>query len=261
MTDAVVLVAAAAVLLVMLATSVVATARRDVSIVDIVWGLAFAVVAMVSLVVGDGALSRRVLLAVLVGTWGLRLAGYLAWRNRGQGEDRRYQRMRRHHGDRFWLVSLATIFLLQGALVLVVSLPVSLSAGATEPAGLGPLAVVGTLVWLIGLAFEAGGDWQLARFKADPANEGEVMDQGLWAWTRHPNYFGDFCVWWGIFLVAAETAAGRWGIVGPIVMTAFLLKVSGVALLERDIGRRRPGYAAYAERTSAFLPRPPKRGA
>lgn len=259
MTGTVVAVAAVAVLLLTLATWVVGTARRDVSIVDIVWGPAFAVVAAVALVVGGGASSRRILLAVLVGVWGIRLGGYLAWRNLGHGEDRRYQQMRRRHGDRFWFVSLATVFLLQGLLVLVVSLPVSLSAGAREPTGLGPLALVGALLWLAGLAFEAGGDWQLARFKADPANEGEVMDRGLWAWTRHPNYFGDFCVWWGAFLVAAETGGGRWGVVGPLVMTVFLLKVSGVALLERDIGRRRPGYAAYAERTSAFFPWPPKR--
>ena len=108
------------------------------------------------------------------------------------------------------------------------------------------------------MVFETGGDLQLARFKADPANEGQVMDRGLWRYTRHPNYFGDFCIWWGIFLVGAETVPGRWGVVGPVVMTVFLLKVSGVAMLERDIGRRRPKYADYIERTSAFFPRPPK---
>lgn len=258
MTGTVALASAGAVLVVMLLTWAVATARRDVSIVDIVWGPAFAVVAVVGLVVGEGAGSRRVLLAVLVGVWGLRLGGYLAWRNLGHGEDRRYQRMRRHHAPHFWIVSLATVFLLQGVLVLVVSLPVQLAAGAVEPTGLGPLAALGTVLWLVGLAFEAVGDAQLARFKADPDNEGQVMDRGLWSWTRHPNYFGDACVWWGLFLVAAETGAGRWGVVGPLAMTVLLLRVSGVALLEKDIGRRRPGYAAYAERTSAFLPRPPR---
>lgn len=259
MTGTVVASSAAAVLVLMLVTWAVGTARHDVSIVDIVWGLGFAVVATVAFVVGDGSGARRGLLLAMVGLWGLRLAGYLAWRNLGHGEDRRYQKMRRHHGEHFWLVSLGTVFLLQGALMLVVSLPVQLAAGAAEPAGLGPLAALGVAVWLVGLVFEVGGDLQLARFKADPANEGEVMDRGLWAWTRHPNYFGDFCVWWGVFLVAAETGAGRWGVIGPIVMTVFLLRVSGVALLERDIGTRRPGYAAYAARTSAFVPRPPRR--
>jgi steroid 5-alpha reductase family enzyme len=144
-------------------------------------------------------------------------------------------------------------------LMLVVSTPVWLAADVDRPQGLGPLALVGVLVWLVGFAFEGGGDLQLARFKADPANEGQVMDRGFWRYTRHPNYFGDVCVWWGIWLVAAETGPGRWGIVGPVVMTVFLLRVSGVALLERDIGTRRPEYADYVERTSAFFPKPPRR--
>jgi len=257
---AVITTAVAAVALLMVSTWIVATIRRDVSVVDIVWGLGFAVVAVCSLVVGDGAAARRVLLAVLVGVWGLRLAGYLAWRNLGHGEDRRYRKMRDARGPWFWLISLATVFGLQGLLMVVVALPVQLSAGAEDPRRLGPLAAVGAGLWLVGLVFEAGGDLQLARFKADPVNEGKVMDRGFWRYTRHPNYFGDVCVWWGIFLVAAETAPGRWGVAGPILMTVFLLRVSGVSLLERDIGERRPAYAAYIERTSAFLPRPPRDG-
>jgi steroid 5-alpha reductase family enzyme len=243
----------------MLATWAISVALRDVSIVDIVWGLGFVVVAVASLLVGDAPGSRRLLLAGLVGIWGIRLALHLAVRNLGHGEDRRYQRMRRHHGPWFWLISLGTVFGLQGALMLVVSLPVSLSAGADGPEALGPLAVLGTVVWLVGFVFEAGGDLQLTRFKADPDNEGKVMDRGFWRYTRHPNYFGDFCVWWGIWLVAAETVPGRWGVVGPVVMTLFLLKVSGVAMLERDITERRPKYADYIERTSAFFPLPPRR--
>jgi len=257
---AVITTAVAAVALLMVSTWIVATIRRDVSVVDIVWGLGFAVVAVCSLVVGDGAAARRVLLAVLVGVWGLRLAGYLAWRNLGHGEDRRYRKMRDARGPWFWLISLATVFGLQGLLMVVVALPVQLSASAEDPRRLGPLAAVGAGLWLVGLVFEAGGDLQLARFKADPVNEGKVMDRGFWRYTRHPNYFGDVCVWWGIFLVAAETAPGRWGVAGPILMTVFLLRVSGVSLLERDIGERRPAYAAYIERTSAFLPRPPRDG-
>ncbi|HEU5152132.1 MAG TPA: DUF1295 domain-containing protein [Iamia sp.] len=250
--------AAGGVVVLMLATWLASVARRDASIVDIVWGLGFVVVAGAAFVVGEGSAARRTLLLALVGIWGLRLATYLAWRNLGHGEDRRYQKMRRHHGEWFWLISLGTVFALQGVLMLVVSLPVTLAADVERPDGLGPLAFAGVALWLVGFVFEAGGDLQLARFKADPANEGEVMDRGFWRYTRHPNYFGDFCVWWGIGLVAAETGPGRWGLVGPVVMTVFLLRVSGVALLERDIGRRRPQYADYVERTSAFFPLPPK---
>jgi steroid 5-alpha reductase family enzyme len=251
--------AAGGVVVLMLVTWAISVARRDASLVDIVWGLGFVVVAVAAFLTGDGSDTRRTLLLVLVGVWGLRLAGYLAWRNLGHGEDRRYQRMRKHYGEWFWLISLVTVFALQGVLMLVVSLPVSLSADVERPDGLGPLAIVGVLLWLVGFVFEAGGDLQLARFKADPANEGQVMDRGFWRYTRHPNYFGDFCIWWGIGLVAAETGPGRWGLVGPVVMTVFLLRVSGVAMLERDIGKRRPKYADYIERTSAFFPLPPKR--
>ncbi len=261
MIGSVLLAAAAGVVVLMVTTWAISVAVRDVSIVDIVWGLGFVVVAGASLAVGDAPGARRLLLAGLVGIWGVRLATHLAVRNLGHGEDRRYQRMRRHHGPWFWLISLGTVFGLQGVLMLVVSLPVSLSAGADGPEALGPLAALGVLVWVVGLVFEAGGDLQLARFKADPDNEGQVMDRGLWRYTRHPNYFGDFCVWWGIWLVAAETVPGRWGVVGPVVMTVFLLKVSGVVMLERDITKRRPKYADYIERTSAFFPRPPRRPA
>lgn len=258
MTGSVVAASVVAVAILMGATWVLSVVRRDASVVDVVWGLGFVLITVVSVAVGDGPSPRRLLLMALVGVWGLRLAVHIGWRNRGHGEDRRYQAMRARRGGWFWLISLITVFLLQGVLMLVVSAPVQLAAAATEPSTLGPLAVVGVAVWLVGLVFEAGGDLQLARFKADPANAGGVMDRGLWRYTRHPNYFGDCCVWWGIFLVAAETPAGRWGTIGPIVMTLFLLKVSGVALLERDIGERRPGYARYVERTSAFLPRRPR---
>ena len=257
-----VLAATAAVLAVLLVgTWLVSLAVRDASIVDILWGPAFGAVALVAALVGDGSSDRRILLLGLVGIWGLRLGGYLAWRNLGHGEDYRYQAMRRHHGPRFGLISLVVVFGLQGVLVWVVSLPVQLAATAAEPADLGPLAAVGVVLWLVGLVFEAGGDAQLARFKADPASAGQVLDRGLWRYTRHPNYFGDFCVWWGIFLVAAETGPARWGIVGPIVMSVLLLRVSGVAMLEKTIASRRPGYVDYVARTSTFFPRPPRRPA
>ncbi|CAN5893833.1 DUF1295 domain-containing protein [soil metagenome] len=232
--------------------------RRDASIVDIVWGAAFVVVAVTAAMVADGVAVRRVLLAALVAVWGLRLSAYLAWRNLGHGEDYRYRAMRRRWGDRFGLVSLVVVFGLQGVLVWLVSLPVQLAVTANAPDTIGVLAGVGVAVWAVGLFFEVVGDAQLARFKADPANEGQVMDRGLWCYTRHPNYFGDFCVWWGIFLVAAETGIGRWGLIGPLVMSLLLLRVSGVAMLERTITKRRPGYEDYVARTSAFFPRPPR---
>ncbi|HRW38103.1 MAG TPA: DUF1295 domain-containing protein [Aquihabitans sp.] len=258
MTADVLLASAAAIAVVMVGTWIVSVVVADASIVDIVWGAGFVVVAATSLAVGDGWDARRQLLLVLVGIWGLRLAGYLAWRNLGHGEDKRYQAMRRRWGDRFWLVSLVQVFLLQGVLMWIVSLPVQLASTAAEPADFGLLAYLGVALWFVGLLFETLGDAQLARFKADPDNEGQVMDQGLWRYTRHPNYFGDFCAWWGVFLVAAETGVARWGVVGPVVMSFLLLRVSGVTLLEKTIGKRRPGYEAYAQRTSAFFPRPPK---
>jgi steroid 5-alpha reductase family enzyme len=237
---------------------VVSLIARDASLVDLVWGLGFVIVAWVAHLVGDGEASRSLLIAVLVTIWGLRLSGYLTWRNLGKGEDPRYQAMRRKWGDRFWLVSLGTVFVTQGVLMWIVALPVQLAAGAAEPTNLGILAFVGVAVWVVGVLFESVGDLQLARFKADPDSEGQVMDRGLWRYTRHPNYFGDFCVWWGIFLVAAETGPARWGVIGPLVMSVLLMKYSGVGMLERSIGKRRPGYADYARRTSTFFPLPPK---
>jgi steroid 5-alpha reductase family enzyme len=254
----VLLASAGAVAVLMLLTWVVSLLVRDASIVDIIWGAGFVVVAATAAVVGDGFDDRRYLLLLLVGVWGVRLSSYLAWRNLGHGEDYRYVAMRKKHGDRFWLVSLFQVFLLQGVLMWVVSLPVQLSAAADEPASFGPLAYLGIAVWLIGVLFESIGDAQLTAFKARSENEGQVMDRGLWRYTRHPNYFGDFCVWWGIFLVAAETVPGRVGIIGPLVMSFLLLQVSEMAMLEKTIGKRRPGYAEYIERTSAFFPRPPK---
>jgi steroid 5-alpha reductase family enzyme len=194
----------------------------------------------------------------MVGAWGLRLGGYLAKRNIGHGEDWRYKAMRKKKGARFGLISLVTVFGLQGVLMWVVSLPVMFGNSDATP-GVGPLAVIGVMVWAVGLSFEAVGDWQLAKFKKDPNNAGKVMQTGLWSLTRHPNYFGDALLWWGIGIVGAETGTGVIGFIGPVVMTVFLLRVSGVPMLERSLMKRREGYAEYAARTSAFIPRPPKR--
>lgn len=233
---------------------VVSLILRNASIIDLFWGFGFVVIAWVGwlTLAGDGG-ARRTLLLALVSVWGLRLAIYLTWRNAGKGEDFRYQAMRRRWGSRFPIVSLATVFLLQAVLMLIVSLPVQ--AGMLTGGRIGVLGAVGAALWLVGVGFETIGDLQLARFKADPDNRGKVMDRGLWRYTRHPNYFGDFCVWWGLYLVAL-TGATWWTIVGPIVMSLLLLRVSGVSLLEKDIGKRRPGYAEYVERTNAFFPGP-----
>jgi steroid 5-alpha reductase family enzyme len=253
-----VLASLAAVVALLVGVWAVSVPLRDASIVDIAWGVAFVAVAWVARAVGHGADGRSTLLAVLVTVWGLRLAGYLAWRNLGHGEDRRYTSMRRNH-PRFVWWSLVGVFLLQAVLAWVVSLPVQLAMDDASPRSVGWLGWLGAGVWAVGLVFESVGDLQLARFKADPASAGQVMDRGLWRYTRHPNYFGDAVVWWGLFLVAAETGTAWWGIVGPIVMTVLLTRVSGKDLLERTIGRRRPGYAEYVERTSGFVPLPPRR--
>ena len=232
---------------------------RDASIVDPFWGLGFAVVAWTSAGTAGHLGTESLLLVALTTVWGLRLAAYLSWRNLGKGEDFRYRAMRKRWGSRFTLVSLGTVFLLQGALLWVVSLPVQLGQDAGPGEGLGWLAGAGVAVWGVGLGFETVGDVQLARFKAVAANAGRVLDTGLWRYTRHPNYFGDFCVWWGLFLVALAFGAPWWTAVGPLLMSVLLLRVSGVALLERSLSRRKPGYDEYVRRTSAFFPRPPRR--
>jgi steroid 5-alpha reductase family enzyme len=255
----VMLASALAILIVMLTTWVVSVVIRNASIVDIVWGLGFVVVAWVARIVGDGNDARQWLLTLLTTLWGLRLAGYLAWRNTGHGEDYRYRNMRKRWGSRFPLISLVTVFGLQGTLMWIVSLGVQLGQADDSP-DLGVIALVGVIVYVIGLVFETVGDAQLTRFKADPNSAGKVMDKGLWRYTRHPNYFGDACVWWGLSLIAAETGGGAWGLIGAAVMTYFLRRVSGVTLLERSLKKRREGYLEYIERTSAFFPRPPRRG-
>jgi steroid 5-alpha reductase family enzyme len=258
-TGSVLLVSAIAIAALMVTTWVPSVLWRDASIVDPVWPLGFVIVAWVTRAVaaGHGDATRQWILVAMTTLWGLRLSGYLAWRKRGAPEDPRYRAMRRHWGDRFAVVSLLTVFGLQGVLMWIVSLPVQLGQTRRTPE-VGVVAVVGVVVWLVGVAFETIGDAQLARFKADPASAGQVMDRGLWRYTRHPNYFGDACVWWGIALVAAETGAGAIGIVGAVVMTVLLLRVSGVPMLERSMAQRRPGYTEYVRRTSAFVPRPPR---
>ncbi len=237
----------------------VSLAMKNASIVDIFWGAGFAVIAVAAFALSDGYLPRKVLITSLAGIWGLRLAGYIGWRNAGKGEDFRYRAMRKRHGERFAFVSLFTVFVLQGVLMWVISLPLQFAQLSPEPARLTWLDFLGVSLWAIGLSFEAIGDWQLARFKADPANKGKVMDRGLWAYTRHPNYFGDALLWWGFFLIALTTHWGWWTVISPVLMTTLLMKVSGVALLEKTLVKTRPEYRDYVRRTSAFCPLPPKR--
>jgi steroid 5-alpha reductase family enzyme len=190
---------------------------------------------------------------VLTTAWAVRLTVYITARNWGEPEDRRYQNIRARHEPNFAFKSLFIVFILQGVLAWIVSLP--LLAAATGTSALGALDYLGAAIVLLAILFEAVADWQLSRFKADAANRGRVMDSGLWRYTRHPNYFGECCVWWGLYLLALS-AGGWWSGLGPLLMTALLLKVSGVSLLERDIGERRPDYRQYVERTNAFIPGP-----
>jgi len=251
-------VAAVAIVALMLVMWVISVVITNASIVDIVWGLGFVLVAWaVRLTTDRGDDARQWLLVAMTTAWGLRLAVHLFIRNHGHGEDYRYRAMRKHYGPRFGVISLYSVFGLQGLLMFVVSLPVQLGQADPTP-GLGVVAAVGVALWAIGMFFESVGDAQLARFKANPDNAGGVMNQGLWRYTRHPNYFGDACVWWGIGIVAAETGAGAWGLIGSAVMTFLLRRVSGVTMLEKTIGRRRAGYDEYIRTTSPFIPRPPR---
>jgi steroid 5-alpha reductase family enzyme len=228
------------------------------AVVDVAWGLGFVAIALTSFVaaadVGDG--SRRVLVLVLTSVWGVRLAAHIARRSRGKGEDPRYaELLGRAHGNRTWF-TVRKVYLTQAAVMWFVSLPVQVAV--FQDVGLGLVAWVGVAVWLVGMFFETVGDLQLQRFREDPASRGKVLDTGLWRYTRHPNYFGDSCVWWGIWLVAASAWPGLLAVLSPLVMTWLLARGTGKPLLEKDIADRRPEYADYVRRTSGFVPLPPR---
>ena len=238
-------------------TWVASVVQRDASLVDRVWGLAFVVLAWTYAAAAATWDARTVLVLALVTVWGVRLSAFITWRNWGHGEDARYAAMRAKRPDTFTARSLATVFLLQAVLAWLISVPL-LAATVLDGGALGILDAVVVLVWLVGFVFEAGGDAQLARFLADPANRGKVMDQGLWRYTRHPNYFGDTVVWWSFLLLALAVGAW-WGALGTLLMTGLIVKVSGVALTERRMarpGRAREGYEEYVRRTNAFVPGP-----
>ena len=231
---------------------------KNSSIVDIFWGTGFVITAWVSFALTpDGFPLRKLLISILTTVWGLRLSLYILWRNAGKGEDFRYRKWRDEAGPSWWWRSFFKVFLLQGILLWIISAPLLAAQFLPAPDRLTLLDFLGIAVWLIGFFFEAAGDFQLARFKSDPANKGKVMDRGVWRFTRHPNYFGDAAQWWGYYLIAAS-AGGWWAIFSPVLMTLLLMRVSGVALLEKTL-ETRPGYKEYVERTSAFLPWFPKK--
>ncbi len=229
--------------------------RRNVTIVDSLWSLMFLAMGLVYVLSQPAVSDRGLLLLALLGVWALRLSIHLTLRNWGQPEDHRYQTIRRNNEPGFEWKSLYLVFGLQALLAWFISLPLSVASGAGE-LGLLDLAAIG--LWVIGFGFEALGDRQLASFRADPANAGQVLDTGLWRYTRHPNYFGECCIWWGYYLLALS-AGGWWTLPAPLLMTWLLLRVSGVAMLEKDIGERRPAYRDYIARTNAFIPGPPQR--
>jgi len=234
----------------------VSVMKRDVSIVDTLWSLFFLVAAALFAAQASALGYKGVLVLVLAAVWALRLSAYITTRNWGEPEDYRYQDIRARNEPNFAFKSLLIVFGLQGLLAWIISIP--LLYGIAIPADLGAVDVLAAGVWLVGMVFEAVGDYQLSRFVADPANRGKVMDRGLWRYTRHPNYFGEACIWWAFYLFALG-AGGWWTFYAPALMTFLLLRVSGVAMLERTIARRRPGYADYARSTNAFIPGPRRR--
>ncbi len=232
---------------------------KNVSIVDIFWGIAFVAVNAFYVFLPGELNPRKILILVLVSVWGLRLATHLAIRNSGKGEDFRYREFRLKYGhERYWWISYFQTFLLQGLLIMVVSLPLLGISLSSHPGNLNLLDFLGVIVWLIGFTFEAGGDFQLSRFKSDPANKGKVLDTGFWKYTRHPNYFGDSAVWWAYALFSLA-AGSYWQITGSVVMTLLIIRVSGVALLEKSLTATKPQYREYIQKTSSFFPWFPKK--
>ncbi len=245
------LVTAAVTLVAVTVTFGIARARKRYDTIDTFWGLGFALVALVAFPLGDGPVALRLVVAVLTVVWGVRLAVHLHLRSHRLPEDPRYARM--GHGPAKMFVR---VYLVQALVLCFVSLPVQFAMDGT---GFGVLGWLGVVVWLAGFAFETIGDDQLRRFKADPAHRGRVLDTGLWRYTRHPNYFGDACVWWGLYLLACSTWPGAATVLSPVAMTFTLVRGTGKPLLEKGMARTRPAYAHYVERTSGFFPLPPRR--
>jgi steroid 5-alpha reductase family enzyme len=242
-------------------TFAVALKVKKHSVVDTAWGIGIALAALTAFLTsaGHGQAGRRYLLLAASLLWGLRLAGYVGWRNHGQPEDPRYKDMLDQAKGNRNLYALRMIYLLQAAILWLATVPVQ--AGMLERAPAGALAIAGAALFAVGFFFESVGDWQLYRFKADPARKGQVMDRGLWHYTRHPNYFGDFCMWWGLFAIGYGSWQELPALAAPLLMTFILTRGTGAALTDRRMKASRPGYAEYVERTSGFIPLPPKRRA
>jgi len=240
---------------------VISIPLRDVSIIDMFFSVILFAIAAVSFVVGDGVVARKQLLLVLVGLWALRITVHLIKRNWGHGEDPRYTKLRSWtSNDRsFTWLSLRKVFLLQGIVIWFVSLPVQVGAAYTTPSTLGWPAWLGAGLWAVGFFFESVADLQLTRFRADPANKGTVLRTGLWKYSRHPNYFGELCIWWGLFLVACDNVIGLVTIIGPIMYSFLVINVTGQRTLDKKLAREKPGYATYMEATSGLIPMPPKK--
>ena len=234
----------------------VSLVRNDVSIVDSLWSLMFLLAAGAYALLIEQPGPRTGWLIILVAVWAFRLSIYITWRNHGEPEDYRYQAIRRRNQPGFRFKSLYLVFVLQAALAWLISLPLMAAISGQSTPGL--LDYIGIALWTVGVLFEAIGDWQLSRFRRNPENRGKVMDTGLWRYTRHPNYFGNFTLWWGFYFIACS-AGGVLTVLSPILMSVLLLRVSGVALLEKSIGERRPAYADYIRSTNAFFPGPRKR--
>lgn len=239
-------------------TWIVSAFKDDVSIVDSLWSLLLLALGGTYFLLNEFSTPRGVLVLALLAIWALRLSAYITWRNWGEAEDARYQAIRRNHSPGFRLKSLWIVFLLQGFLAWIISLPLLFSATSSRP--LFYVDGIAAALVLFGILFESVADAQLAAFKARPDSQGKVLNQGLWRYTRHPNYFGECCVWWGFFLFALA-AGSWWSVVSALLMTLLLLRVSGVTLLERDISERRPDYTDYAASTNAFIPGLPRKSA
>lgn len=236
---------------------VAALLKKDNSIVDAAWGLGYILITALAFVQAPGIVPRRLLLSLFILLWGLRLMIHIATRNRGKGEDFRYAKWRREWGRWFLIRSYFQVYMLQGAFMIVIAWPVYVLF-TSQARGLGWLDALGAGLWLTGFYFESVGDAQLRRFKKDPANKGRIMTEGLWRYTRHPNYFGEAVMWWGLFLIALSAPRGWTAVVSPLLITVLLLRVSGVTMLEKKY-RDHPEFEAYARRTSAFFPLPPRR--
>jgi steroid 5-alpha reductase family enzyme len=246
------------ILVLMAALWLVSLALKNSSIVDIFWGFGFVISAWTAFALTpDGFSGRKWLLVILTTIWGLRLTLHILTRNWGKGEDFRYQVWRKEAGAAWWWRSFFKVFLLQGILMWIIATPLLRAQISATPAQLTFLDYLAILVWLVGFFFEAAGDWQLAKFKANPANKGKVLNTGVWRYTRHPNYFGDAAQWWAYYLIALA-AGGWWTIFSPLLMTLLLMRVSGVTLLEKTLHDTKPGYKEYAESTSEFIPWFPK---